>query len=268
MRLGDTSVLWGSDKLIIIDHVPQSKIDNAKALVRQAIKGAIGFCYREVLRYPLATGRPIRDEIQRLRIDLMNPLYHDDSVTVATIRQDIKRLKRAEREHYSFDMTTYKSLMSNFQKLHKALALLQQEGYVDSFTLRGNGLLKINWFTGHNFEERRVIKQGLTFRQEKLQQGELSNKICVADLSLTNSISMATKLTPHGKLEHEATRSEANSGLMNSADLLMREYVNEGNQAMTKALYAEGAELKQWFIAVMAYYSNPDYLGKVVNCYA
>jgi hypothetical protein len=161
MRRGNATCLIGHDKLIVIDHVPDRKMDKARQFVNDCLTAERGFCFRNVCHYPLDTGREIRQQIAELKYERMNP--NTIKLRCQKISIKLAELRRREREHYSFDERAYRTLRGNYDKLNRALALLTQEGEVKSYTLRGTGELRINWFTEHEELKLDVIYQGWTW---------------------------------------------------------------------------------------------------------
>jgi hypothetical protein len=148
--------------MIIIDHTPDLKVAKAVAFTKAAILGNIGFCYGEVKRIALFSGTNIRNHIERLERELAEDTTLSDYV-IFRLRRLRNHLKEQEREHYLFDERAYRQLRSNFDKLKRALALLVHEGEVESYTVRPNGELRVNWFTESSDTELEIIYQGLTY---------------------------------------------------------------------------------------------------------
>jgi hypothetical protein len=182
MRQGNATCLIGHDKLIVIDHVPDRKMDKARQFVNDCLTAERGFCFRNVYHYPLAEGNWVRREIRLLKAERMalnfpireEPLSgltslldtqedRDNRLRSHRITTTLAKYRKLEREHYSFDERAYRTLRGNYDKLNRALALLTQEGEVKSYTLRGTGELRINWFTEHEELKLDVIYQGWTW---------------------------------------------------------------------------------------------------------
>jgi hypothetical protein len=166
MRRDNLTSLWGDNKLILIEHVADRKIERATNLVLECSNNERGFCYSEVKKYPLDTGKELRYAIKYLKAERINSATTDQRASV--ISDKLKVLKHLERGHYLYDRSAYEHLRATYDKLHTALALLQAEGDINSFTLRPNGYLKINWFTLYHFEDIVVIEQGWTFKEREV----------------------------------------------------------------------------------------------------
>ena len=164
MAISDTQILWGSDKIMIIDHTPQSKVDDALKVVEECVSGERGFCFRLVKKYPLDSGREIREQIVLLKRERMNPATVKSRGDVITSK--LKVLRTKEREHYSYDLRAYRTLRANYDRLKRSLELLHREGYVYCYTLTGNGYLSISWFTSNEHIELQEIDQGWSYTYE------------------------------------------------------------------------------------------------------
>ena len=160
----NTQILWGSDRIMIIEHTPQHKIDMALTFVDECLTGQRGFCYGLVRRYPLDSGRELRETVVRLQRERMNPATIKGRGDVITTR--LAEYRTAEREHYQYDIAAYKTLKSNYDKLKRSLELLQAEGEIDSYTLFKQGRLKVNYFTTWKAIEVKRIGNSWTFTHE------------------------------------------------------------------------------------------------------
>ena len=70
MRKGNVTCLFGSDRMIVIDHTPPLKIAKAIAFTRACLRSDVGFCYGDVKRVALSSGSHIRNHIERLKREL------------------------------------------------------------------------------------------------------------------------------------------------------------------------------------------------------
>lgn len=145
--------------MIIIDHTPDNKIAKAKSFVDECVKGERGFCFGEVKRYPLDTGRELRQEIVRLKRERM------DAGTLPRraerITERLAEYRQTEHEHYTYDESAYKILRSNYDRLKRYLHILCREGEIESFILRPNGWLGIKWWTERETILIEEVQQGM-----------------------------------------------------------------------------------------------------------
>jgi hypothetical protein len=185
MRKGNVSCLWGDTRLILIDHTPDRKIHKAKRFVNDCLTAERGFCYSNVYHYPLAEGNWIRREIKLLKAERMalnfpireEPLSglaslldtqedKDNRLRSHRITITLAKYRKLERDYYLFDMAAYRTLRGNYDKLNRALQLLHREGEVESYTVRNNGELRVNWFTEYSDTHLEVIYQGWTYKHK------------------------------------------------------------------------------------------------------
>jgi hypothetical protein len=177
-------IILGGEMNKVIYHTPQSKIEKALALVDQALNNEIGFCYKQVVRYPLDSGRELRQEMIYLKRERINPTTLP--ARCAVINRKLKAMREEEREHYLFDETAYRTLRSNYDKLTVALKLLCREGEVESYTLRPTGLLRVEYWTEYETTYIEEIEQNWTFTHDKVETviPTGGNNICTGDLDL------------------------------------------------------------------------------------
>ena len=162
--MNNTQILWGSSKIIVIDHTPQRKVDMALQFVAECLNGDRGFCYSLVKHYPLDSGRELRETVVKLQRERMSPATCKGRGDVITTR--LAEYKVAEREHYQYDIAAYKTLKSNYDKLKRSLELLYANGEVESYTLFKDGRLKVNYFTSWKAIEIKKIGNSWTFTHE------------------------------------------------------------------------------------------------------
>ena len=162
--MNNTQILWGNDRIIVIDYTPKHKIDMALKFVQECLDGERGFCYSLVKHYPLDSGRQLRETVVRLKRERMNPATCKGRGDVIT--SQLAEYRIAEREHYLFDEAAYKVLKSNYDKLKKCLELLYGNGEIDSYTLFNDGRLKVNFFTSWKAIEIKKVGNSWTFSRE------------------------------------------------------------------------------------------------------
>lgn len=129
--------IWGSTRIINIEHTPYHKILKALRLVYEALRGKLNFAYGKFVVYRDDNGKVI-------------PPLVDKTASILSKK--------------------------NCLKLQKALYLLQREGYVDYSILRSEGTLVVYWFTGHidldifKYTERLHEKHDLSVFNEPMQR--------------------------------------------------------------------------------------------------
>jgi len=136
-------IVFGKNRLFIINESQPKRVQQAVELVESAIKGNIGFCWRSVPKIPRHESFEINNQIERRHRALMSE--QSDHI-VPHIRDEIKELKRKAKEYVLFDGVTEKRLKRNYHRLNQALILLSQRGTIGSYTLLATGRLKVTWF--------------------------------------------------------------------------------------------------------------------------
>lgn len=173
-------MFWLPKGIVFKNYTKQVDIDYRTRMVKQAIAGELGFCYKQVKRIPLASGRRIRTELEILKRE-RNTCESNVRAKNATFL--IMQLREQEKEHWQFDAEAYKQLYSNYQKLHAALIWLQHEGFVNHFTIQGSGRLEVEWFTEWQGLHVQVIEQGWTYSvQRGEEQPEVLDSHCMHDI--------------------------------------------------------------------------------------
>jgi hypothetical protein len=241
--------------MIIIDHVPDRKIEHALQLVKECVTGKRGFCYKEVHRYPLHSGSELRNEMVRLKRERMavNTLPR----RIEVINRKLKDMRIQEREHYLFDTSAFTTLRSNYNRLSNALALLQQEGEIDSYTVRPNGELRVNWFTEFEETQLEVIQQGWTWSVDPNNPYHSQSQMVTRMYRLYNTIPQTKgdegvpirkmdEIIPQGMIvkrkEDQVTKG---SGELSPAILKQRDADAEYNRVQQKALYIQAGEQRK-----------------------
>jgi hypothetical protein len=136
-------IIWGKDRLFIIDETQPERVQQAVELVESAIQGKIGFCWRSVPKIPMHGSFEINNKIERRQRALM--VETSDRI-VPHIQEEIKKLKQKAKEFILFDEVSEKKLKRNYHRLNKALILLSSQGLIGSYTLLATGRLKVAWF--------------------------------------------------------------------------------------------------------------------------
>ena len=152
-------IVWGKDKLFIIDEIQPKRVQQAIELVESAIQGKIGFCWRSVPKVPLHGSFEINNKIVRRERALM---CETSERIVPHIRDEIQVLKQKAKEFILFDSITEKKLKRNYHQLNRALILLSSEGIIGSYTLLSTGRLSVAWFESWEKPVIIEIKQGFT----------------------------------------------------------------------------------------------------------
>jgi hypothetical protein len=267
---------------LTIEHVDDRKIDSAKQFVTECEKNERGFCYAEVKRYPLDTGKDIRKAIELLKRERMS--YLTTSARATIISEKLKVLKHIERGHYSYDRVAYLELRKNYDKLHSALTLLQSEGIVNSFTLRPKGYLLINWFTEYHFEDIVVIEQGWTFEERENWDYHRALRQRMENLYNIDSIPVKQDDVTGANDEYSGNSKMNNTGFIDPQKYNPPESMAGAGNISTKSshykhnvvysphqggvTWATKTPLADWLIAVIAYYMPAKELGKVVDQWA
>jgi hypothetical protein len=255
----DIQLIIGGGQGLVIEHIPHHKVEQAKSFVDECASHQRGFCYKRVVKIPLASGRNIRQEMVTLKRERMNAATIQGRADRITER--LVDMRKTEREHYQYDVQAYRTLRSNYDKLKRCLDLLCEEGEVEAYTLTGEGHLSIKWWTVHQSIHLQVVEQGWTFDREKAVGVVLARDAQIHVASHPNhgiyfdDGSWGTGPATKGSGEYPV-------------DIVKTHNQNTHNvTADNKALYENGRLLREWFIAVMAYYTPADKLGKVVNTY-
>ena len=136
-------IIWGKDRLFIINESQPKRVQQAIEIVESAIQGRIGFCWRSVPKIPLHGSFEINNKIERRKRALM--VETSDRI-VPHIRDEIKALTQKAKEHILFDEVSAKKLKRNYHRLNRALVLLSDQGTIGSYTLMATGRLKVTWF--------------------------------------------------------------------------------------------------------------------------
>ena len=240
MRKGNVSVLWGSSKMIIVDHIPQVKIDRAVLLVNDCIAGKRGFCYKLVRRYPLHSGSELRNNmvvLKRERSNAATLVKRGDRIT-----EKLATMRKVERTHYLYDERAYRTLRSNFDRLKRALELLHSEDYIEAYLLSGSGKLSVRWFSVIEQPEIQEIQQGWTFDERPVHSSVYpeSNKDIGIPTKLKEEI-ISQGLVVKRK-EEQVTKG---SGELDPAVLRQRDKDNAYNRVQQKALYIQSGEQRK-----------------------
>ena len=260
VQIGNTQCMWGSDRLILIEHTPQRILDRARQFINACLSGKVGFCYSLVKRYPLDTGRELRQEMERLKKERMNAGTIRKRGDVIT--RKLKDMRAQEREHYQYDMRAYRTLRSNYDRLKKALTLLYTDGEIDSYTVQTNGRLVVNWFTGWTAIEVIKMENGWTYRSTA--QDDPYDYTCalrkrVFDLYSTINPDIPTppsgflpdymntsdQFNNSGWIDKEVTGPSGGPESLDPAVLRQRDEDNARHKIEHKALYVQGAEERE-----------------------
>jgi hypothetical protein len=153
--------------VIEIHHTPQRKIDKALSYVNDCLADKVGFCFRNVQKIPLHTGKNIREHIDRLEQEILNPTV--EGHTLWRLRELRAQLKMMEKFHYTFDEVARNRLRSNYDKLKRSLILLYDEGEIESYAISGFGMLNVSFWTEQETTETKWIEQGWTFKDTSFE---------------------------------------------------------------------------------------------------
>lgn len=154
-------ILWGKDRIFVVEEIQPKRIQQATKVVESAIQGKLGFCFKSVPKIPLHGGFEVNNKIERRKRVIMNPTVSQNEIWKT--RDEITSLKKEVKTHLLWDETTERKLKNNYSKLHNALILLSNEGIISSYTLIATGKLNVNWFNEWQKPVLIEINQGLTY---------------------------------------------------------------------------------------------------------